>query len=212
MYLTKAPTGGQAWKSFCDHCGNITFQHILAIEVVRKGDIASTFTFARCTICDGIILRKHPGDWNAPVHMGESTRPVDEGAEQLWPPALGLTSEVPDRIRSIYDEARLVKKQSPSSFVVQIRRAFEAVASDMDAEGRTLHAQIQTMITDGRLPSVFAEMTNIARMIGNLGAHDAERDVTPVEASASDDFFRAVVEYLYIAPALVSKARSEFDR
>ena len=210
MYLTNAPTGVQAWKSFCGHCGNITFQRILAIEVVEKHDRASTYTFARCTICDGMILRRHPGNWNAPVRAGDDIKPVDADAEQLWPPALGLPPEVPDRIRSIYDEARLVKQQSPSSFVVQIRRAFEAVARDMGADGRTLHAQIQAMIADGRLPSVFAEMTNIARMIGNLGAHDAERDVTLAEANASDDFFRAVVEYLYVAPALVSKARSEF--
>lgn len=61
----------------------------------------------------------------------------------------------------IYEEARAIKQRSPSSFVVQIRRALEAVANEQGAEGNSLMAKTQWLIKQGLLPEVFAEMTHI---------------------------------------------------
>jgi hypothetical protein len=154
-----------------------------------------------------MTLREHPGDWNASLKPGEKPLSIDIPYLQLWPPTASFSSDVPERIRTIYDEARLVQKRSPSSFAVQLRRAFEALVKDRQAEGRTLNAQVQWMIDHGQLPDVFAEMMHVARMIGNLGAHDAEQDVTDHDAEVSDKFFRAIVEYLYVAPALLERVK-----
>lgn len=167
-----------------------------------------TFTFSKCTICDGLILRKHPGDWNAPLRPGDVPLAHDIPFEQLWPPTASFSSDVPARIRTIYDEAKLVRRHSPSSFVVQLRRAFEALAKDRKAEGHSLGAQFQWMINHEQLPSMFAEMVQIARMIGNLGAHDDDRAVTTLDVEVSDRFFNAVVEYLYVAPALLARVKN----
>jgi hypothetical protein len=202
-------TGGQpSLKGFCDHCGNITFQTIVAQEVSASSGTPSTYTFTKCSICDGMALREHPGDWNASLKPGDKPLSNDIPFQQLWPKATSFSSDVPSRIRKIYDEARLVRKQSPSSFVVQLRRAFEALVKNRQAEGYTLNAQIQWMIDHGQLPGVFAEMMHVARMIGNLGAHDAGQDVTERDAEVSDQFFRAIVEYLYIAPSLLEKVKT----
>ena len=68
------------------------------------------------------------------------------------------------------------------------------------------------MLTDlaakGEIPSKLAEMTTLLRQIGNLGAHAAQQAVKPSQVPAIDQFFRAVVEYVYVAPFRVS----EFQR
>ena len=208
MELKRAVSGHQSLKSFCAHCGNITLQTILLIEVINGDEAARTYTLSKCQICDGIVLRKHPGDWNAPLRPGEKPLDKDIPSEQLWPEALTLPQEAPARVSQIYQEACTIKRQSPSSFVVQIRRALEAVAHDQNAQGNTLQAKTEWLIKSGLLPEVFGEMTHISRMIGNLGAHDAEKDVMPQDVEIADEFFRAVIEYLYVARAKVARVKA----
>jgi hypothetical protein len=208
MDFTKNTGGQPSLKGFCDHCGNITFQTIISQEVSLSSGTPKTYTFTKCTICDGVAFRDHPGDWNAPLNPGDKPLSTDIPFEQLWPPKASFSSEVPIRIRSLYEEARLVRKRSPSAFVVQLRRAFEALVRDKNAEGRSLYIQVQWMINNGQLPNVFAEMMHVARMIGNLGAHDGEQDVTEQDAEVADQFFRAIIEYLYVAPALLEKVKA----
>ena len=156
-------------------------------------------------------MRRHGGDWNAPLPLGKKPHTTNIDFEQLWPPSVSFPPIVPERIRDIYDEARLVRRQSPTSFVVQIRRGLEATVNDRHAEGRTLHSQIEWLIQQGELPRVFGEMIHIARMIGNMGAHDGQRDVRPEDADVSDRFFRAVIEYIYVAPDLLNNVRALKD-
>lgn len=194
-------------KGFCDHCGNVTFQTVISNEVTYEGGKAATYIFTKCSICHGVELRAYPGDWNAPLKPGQKSLFHDIPLLQLWPPNTSLPSEVPERIRKLYEEARQVRNQSPSSFVVLLRRAYEALARDRKAEGRTLSEQIQSLIDQDKLPHVFAEMIDISRRIGNLGAHNAEKDVTPDDAEVSDQFLKAIVEYLYVAPALLDRVK-----
>lgn len=193
-------------RSLCEHCGNITLQEVIAVQIAV--DRKSTYSFTRCTICDGMLLRRHPGDWTGPIPRGEKPLGKDIPFEQLWPPTLTLPAEAPDRVRKIYHEACLIRRHSASSFVVQIRRALEAVANDKKAEGKTLQAKTEALIKIGMLPQVFGEMSHISRMIGNLGAHDAEKDVTDEEVEVVDQFFRAIIEYLYVASNKISKIKA----
>lgn len=39
------------------------------------------------------------------------------------------------------------------------------------------------------------------RFLGNVGAHAVEESVMPWQVYAIDEFFRAVVEYVYVAPS-----------
>jgi hypothetical protein len=206
MEFMRTTSGSFALKSFCDHCGNVTIQNIVTTEV--PGDGSHTYTLCKCTICDGILLRKHPGNWNAPIGPGQMPLGKDVPFDQLWPASLTLPTEAPERVRQIYQEARVIMRHSPSSFVVQIRRALEAVANDKKAEGRTLLAKTEWLVQNGMLPDVFGEMTHASRMIGNLGAHDGEKDVDPQDVEVADEFFRAIIEYLYVASAKVSKVKA----
>ena len=44
-----------------------------------------------------------------------------------------------------------------------------------------------------------AEMSDVLRLIGNIGAHHGSAPVHPWQVHAIDNFFRAVVEYVYVA-------------
>jgi hypothetical protein len=45
----------------------------------------------------------------------------------------------------------------------------------------------------------------LLRRVGNIGAHAMEEDVSIWDAELVDDFFRSVVEYVYIAPAKIRR-------
>jgi hypothetical protein len=48
-------------------------------------------------------------------------------------------------------------------------------------------------------------MGHINRIFRNWAAHDAEIDVQPDDVEVVDEFFKAIVEYLYIAPAKIER-------
>jgi len=50
-------------------------------------------------------------------------------------------------------------------------------------------------------------MADIIRDIGNTGAHAGKFDLNKYDMDVLDDFFIAVVEYVYLAPAKISKIR-----
>lgn len=209
MELTRTSGNQPSLKGLCDHCSNTTLQVIVSSELGRYNGKMIFYSLTRCTICDGIALRKHPDDLIGPVQANNFNPDPSFPAEQIWPPSSSFSSDIPARISAIYQEAHSVRKKSPSSFVVQLRRAFEVMAKDRQADGRTLNDQIKWLIAQGHLPPVFAGMIQTARRIGNMGAHDSEREVTPEDAELADSFFRAIIEYLYVAPALLAKVKNE---
>ncbi len=189
-------------KSLCDHCGNVSFKHQLYSSDIRVG---SFYRLYRCEICENVLLQKVLWITNA---MDRDRVRVHKREEivQLWPLAHSLPSEVPNRISEVYEEARSVRK-SPSSFVVQIGRALEVMTRDLKAKGKTLNNRLNFLITQGVIPRVFGEMGHINRIFRNWGAHDAEISVKPEDVQTVDDFFKALIEYVYVAPAKVERVK-----
>lgn len=201
--------------TYCDHCGNRTYRAVRGsyeTEPDETGTFAS-FVLYECTICRLPVLEEVSCQLREDSQGSRQPRFRAEDAEsaritQLWPPAAALPPEVPDRVREIYQEARAVMRRSPSSFVVQVGRALEALTRDKGSQGRTLGERLNWLIEQGHLPPVLGEMAHINRVFRNWGAHDAEVDVGPDDAEIADEFFGAIIEYLYIAPARVSRVQS----
>ena len=184
-------------KALCPHCGNVSYQRIANDQInyrLYKCDICSEFTFQR--------VRR---EWTEVKSARGKRTIVEEKLEQLYPPPTALPVEVPERVREIYEEAISIRSKSPSSFVVQIRRALEAIANERKAPSGVLHKQIEWMINNNLLPVTFGKMIHITRIFGNLGAHDAKKGVSLEDTEIVDEFFRAIIEYLYIAPAKVER-------
>lgn len=204
---------------FCPHCCNRVPQTAIAMHTCKEiiwlelgdatedeeVDFDGTYFVATCGTCHQLLLYWYQGD---PVNEGSSGPPdYFRQAELIWPKSGISKSVVPVSIAAIYQEATVVKRLSPNSFAVQIRRALEAVCADRGASGRTLHEMLNELARRGDLPPVLVEMTDVLRLLGNVGAHASDRTVRPSQVDALDEFFRAVIEYVYIAPAKLSRFR-----
>ena len=159
----------------------------------------------KCDICFEFTFQRVHREKSEVENVRGKKVIVNERLEQLYPLPTSLPIEVPERVREIYEEAVSIRSKSPSSFVVQIRRALEAVANERKAPSGVLHKQIEWMIKNNLLPDTFGKMIHITRIFGNLGAHDAEKDVSLQDTEIVDEFFRATIEYIYIAPAKVER-------
>jgi predicted RNA-binding Zn-ribbon protein involved in translation (DUF1610 family) len=187
-----------AFKALCPHCGNVTYQR----EVTSEGKYR---TYA-CDMCGDTTFQKvNIIQVERTTPRGKKVFVEQEQLEQLWPILSVLPNEVPERGRKIYEEAISIRTKSPSSFVVQIRRALEAVANERKAPSGSLYNQVEWLIKNNLLPETFGKMAQITRLIGNLGAHDADMDVRLEDTEVVDEFFRAAIEYIYIAPAKIVK-------
>lgn len=55
-------------------------------------------------------------------------------------------------------------------------------------------------------------MTDVLRILGNIGAHADDMDINLAHTWAIDQFFRAVLEYVYVAPGKLAAFRRQLDR
>jgi len=206
---------------YCPHCGNRAPQ-----EVIYKYDFYEDILdeetvidilhhlrlIARCETCDDILLYYVPS-----YHIDE----LDKGilspfafAVLQWPILAKFdTKAVPEKILKIYDEAAKIKLLAPNAFVVLIGRALEIICIYQGIDGKIpLQKKLKKLTELGKLPSLLSEVTNIIRLIRNAGAHAIGPNISNQHASAIDDFFRVIIEYLYIAPYKLKQFKDEAEK
>ena len=71
-----------------------------------------------------------------------------------------------------------------------------------------MNNKLDWLIREGHLPEVFGQMGHINRIVRNWGAHDAQVDVESEDVEIVDEFFKAIIEYLYVAPSRVNRVQS----
>jgi hypothetical protein len=132
--------------------------------------------------------------------------------ELLWPQNGRLHPSVPARVQRCYEEAAAIKRRAPNAFANQIGRALESLCEDRGATKRTLAENLRELADRREIPEVLVTMTDIIRMFRNLGSHAAEESVQPDDVDAIDDFFRAVIEYVYVAPFRVNEVQTRVSQ
>lgn len=183
--------------NFCPHCCNRAKQEQIHTQHyqgsawgVDDGDLSTTdgtYYVYVCTTCREILVYHQLFDFEW----------------DLVYPDITLDRSVPSRIAKIYDEAIKIKHVSPNSFAVQIRRALEALCIDRGVSGSNLASMLKMLNERGEIPATLSEASDILRLIGNLGAHADDVDVHPLQAMAINDFFKAIVEYVYVSPSKI---------
>lgn len=198
-------------KLVCGHCGNktphrIVFRHLnrkLFDETDEKKYYEEFETTAViCGTCEGVSLL---GDFKMNLHGFIQFYP------RLYPNSGKLGNGIPDNIQKIYSEIWSIKQTAPSAFVGQIRRALEYLCKDKKAKGKNLFEQLNSLINMKILPETIAEMTDLIRKVGNIGVHATEEDIDIWDADLIDDFFRTIVEYVYIAPEKVQRLKNRMS-
>ena len=200
--------------AYCPHCGNTAPQDLssvfLCIEHAQQ-DVPSfpvraaarkdarSYVMTQCCTCNHVLLYEAKRD-DGVVRLDK--------AVLLWPEAGRLHNAIPEKVRDSYEKAARLKPIHPPAFANQIGVAMERLCKDQRAEGGTLAAKLRDLRAKHILPDILADMAEKVRAFRNLGSHaDDDDEVTPADADAIDEFFRAVVEYVYVAPYRVAEVK-----
>jgi hypothetical protein len=200
--------------AYCPHCGNRAPQEMIHTQrylertwgVDGKESEPSSWSMfvAVCHTCNQILLYENLGDQADPEDFSR--------CELVFPRPAYLDISVPREIAAIYEEAVRIKELTPNAFAVQIRRALEALSVDKGIKKGSLQVQLNELSKNGDIPPNLAKASDLLRMLGNVGAHASEQSVHPLLANAMDEFFRAVIEYVYVAPKRLHQFQNQMDK
>jgi hypothetical protein len=138
-------------------------------------------------------------------------------SDQRWEPALAYPQkvqappEVPQAVAREFNEAVAARTAAPGLVAVAVRRVLEAIAVDQGAPGPNLHQKIRWLADEGKIPPQLADMMNVSRTLGNLGAHYGSFQFNDDDVTTIIDFARTLFEYLYVAPAKVEAFRKSVE-
>lgn len=197
--------------AFCPHCSNRAPQRLIHTQehpgkgystdgTLLEDSVPCAYHVAVCETCNEILLYHayFTGAGDKEFHL----------ADLIWPDPGVLPVYVPKAVAECYQEAAIVKNLAPNAFAVQIRRALEALCDDRGAKKGPLAKRLQDLASRGEIPPVLVKMTDVLRILGNIGAHATEQSVKPGHVYAIDDFFRAIIEYVYVAPSKLKVFRN----
>jgi hypothetical protein len=154
-----------------------------------------------CETCDEVLL-----------YDGIAEDEVDARPQLQWPRDIRLDKAVPSVVAHVYEEASKIKHVAPNAFAVMIRRALEALCEDRGVGSGSLAKRLESLASRGEIPQLLAEMSDTLRTLGNIGAHASSDSVTAPQTWAMDDFFRAVVEYVYVAPSKLAEFKGQLKQ
>ena len=197
-------------KIKCGHCGNMTTMeergayHTQEPEL-DKGEVVwkpiSRFLL-ECNTCSKPTL----------IEVNTDEVLVDVYQSILYPPAPTSLTNLPQKIEKAYLAAIKVKNIEPNACAVLVGRTLEAACNHEQAQGRSLAQKLNYLAQNGRIPNTLAEMARHLKELRNLGAHDAEDEVTEQDVPIILDFLEAILEYLYVAPAKIEAVRARLTR
>jgi hypothetical protein len=192
---------------FCPHCGNVAPQTLQYVhrcyeeEWSNDGEPVSmpaVYFVVSCETCNGFLVY---ADWGNIPNEDDFSK-----VDLLWP-QIGLHPSIPKRVSNIYSEASRIKQNAPNAFATQIRRALEAVTDDRNAKPGSLVQRLKELAHRGEIPPILADVSDTLRILGNIGAHASETNIQPWQVHSIDEFFRAIVEYVYVAPSKLAEFR-----
>lgn len=198
--------------TICHHCGNTAplnlVYHDSSVEMVDVGDgmnmSLSHYCFlVRCETCDSISLYgtadydSNPSNWAR--------------GRLLYPFEKNLPDSIPEKVRKAYVEASRISRIAPNAFAGQIRRALEYLCVDKGAKGVTLCEMVKDLAAQETIPPTLAEMGDSIRILGNLGVHAGAEDISLLDVETMNDFFNAIVEYVYIAPSKLTALKERLS-
>ena len=199
--------------TICPHCGNRTPQDILANITNNEplfandgeyvGSYENYYYLTKCKTCNDISLF---ADWE----INEAAGNLDQ-AGILYPSNKKFYGDLPSALEHSYNEAKKVEKVSPTAFAILIRRALEFLCKDKKATGRNLKNKIEDLGKKGIIPKTLAEMADALRFLGNVGAHASDYKIDNSEVKSIDEFFIAMLEFVYIAPAKIENLKKRIQ-
>jgi Domain of unknown function (DUF4145) len=196
----------------CGHCGNRTTlekhgeyktKEYKFDVVTKKGAVNEiSWGLLRCVTCSKPTL----------VEYRVEEPEIFPEEKILYPAAETPLPNLPQKVEKAYAAALSVRSIEPNACAVLVGRTLEAACNHEKAQGSTLAQKLNYLAQNGRIPNTLAEMALHLKELRNLGAHDAEDEVTQEDVPIIVDFLKAILEYLYIAPAKIEAVRARLNK
>lgn len=189
------------------HYGQELFEHI---DGQRYGE-GFEYHIYQCPTCIGVTI--YGAFTEYPNARDKAFQRIYPQGSRLLPEAHKVVSCecMPEKITKLYEQSWPLRHISPGAFTVQVRRALELICNDQGATGSTLFEKLKALVANKTFPGHFAEMTDLIRKGGNLGAHAGDEEVDFWDAELLDEFFRFIVEYVYIMPSRILRLKQRFE-
>ncbi|MGS0496324.1 DUF4145 domain-containing protein [Pseudoalteromonas mariniglutinosa] len=189
---------------YCPYCGSdkgIEFRYMSKYEdVCFSQNLNDPYIYehighmfvSECQNCKRLILGDDYG--------GELPPSLFDKAEPLYPNSVITNRYVPEEVRVTYENAKRIQHLNSEAFVLSIRKCVEIICKLNNIEKGGLASKLKQLCNKLSLPSLILEAAECIRVVGNQAAHDIE-DIHPINARNIDEFFRVLIEYIYISPA-----------
>lgn len=194
----------------CSHCGNKTDHRQLLVHSQKvmlgfspygdKVEADNYILVFECPTCTGITIKSLFSE-----EIDDPNNINMDAVTTLYPSQKKFPEDMPQTIVKIYQESIKVKRISPVSFSLLIRKGLEALCEDQKTPGRNLNERLKIIVQKMELPKKFVEMIDSIRLLGNKSAHDLDFSVTNEQADSLDYFFNAIIEYVYVAPNKIAE-------
>ncbi len=192
----------------CGKCDKISSQRVVSTytHTVRQEfddeeglciDQDYILRLSHCYSCEGINLTFEDEDGEVRI---------------LWPTLNKELEGLPSRIAKAYKASRAVRLIDANAFAVLLGRVLELVCIDRNAEGDTLYAKLQDLGKRGEVPDRLIQMAHQVRTLRNIGAHATLGELTQSEVPIVDDLIRAILEYVYTAPAKINQVEQRIQK
>lgn len=146
----------------CPHCGvlaHATRWQVVAVNKHSNATAQTTWSQSRCVVCAGEVL------W----HESERRWPMGQIGPIAHP-------DMPERVASIYEEARTIGTQSPRAAAALLRLALQHLVTDLADGEKDMSTAIGALVRDG-LPSRVQKAMDVLRIVGNNAVHPGQIDL-----------------------------------
>ena len=193
----------------CAHCGNRAPMEILAstsrLEQLESDngpnlEVGYIYQTLICPACSEIIFRRY--------FWFDTFDPEDAVFELLYPSPQSLPAGLPKEIARAFEAAKRVRPIDPNAYGTLLGRVLEKVCMDRGAKGRFLGNKLDDLAARGEIPSKLVDVANGLKDLRNVGAHAELGELTVGEVPVLDELTRAILEYVYSAPALARRAEA----
>lgn len=168
----------------------------------------------QCPTCDDIVIIKYTYQ-NLTLEMIQKDQSLSEGIQKTIYPNNKTLDEniIPTKICKVYDEAKNLKKLSPGSFGVQIRKALELLCDEQGApNSNDIYSKLKKMSERNVFPENIIGMGNVIRKVAKYGAHPKDEEITAADADLLDDIFHLILDYAYITPYKIKVLEDKYEK
>lgn len=194
----------------CPHCGSKSKFHPAFHARVARGEkeygIETDHHYlSTCDFCGDVVYVKF---WEIDLDPDWTIQ------YETHYPLIGdqVSDQLPKLVHASFKEAsRCLNATAPIATVVMCRRTIEAVIKDQGSSKRNLVDGIKDLVASKTLPDSLGALADVVRMVGNIGAHASDDEVTQSQAREMYDLTKALVDGVYLTPHRVANIRLKLD-